>query len=59
VLINDLIRHRLKVNPLTLDGLKYLAKRVLLLGRLLKANTRQRALRRWWCQILSQDAQRR
>ncbi|MDG2969570.1 acyltransferase [Pseudomonas extremaustralis] len=46
MLINDLIRHRLKVNPLTLDGLKYLAKRVLLLGRLLKANTRQRALRR-------------
>ncbi|WP_282397560.1 acyltransferase [Pseudomonas sp. PS01298] len=46
MLINDLIRQRLKVNPLTLEGLKCLAKRVLLLGRLLKASRRQRALRR-------------
>ncbi|WP_339539351.1 acyltransferase [Pseudomonas sp. RA_5y_Pfl1_P24] len=46
MLINHLIRHRLKVSLLQPDGLKYLAKRVLLLGRLLKANSRQRALRR-------------
>ncbi|SDM96282.1 acyltransferase [Pseudomonas azotoformans] len=46
MLINHLIRHRLKISLLTPEGLKYLAKRVLLLGRLLKADRRQRMLRR-------------
>ncbi|WP_330913710.1 acyltransferase [Pseudomonas sp. GXZC] len=46
MLIDHLIRHRLKVSLLTPQGLKYLAKRVLLLGRLLTASRRQRALRR-------------
>lgn len=46
MLINDLIRHRLKISLLRPQGLKYLAKRVLLLARLLKADSRQRALRR-------------
>ncbi|SDS44357.1 maltose O-acetyltransferase [Pseudomonas cedrina] len=46
MLINDLIRHRLKISLFKPQGLKYLAKRVLLLARLLKADSRQRALRR-------------
>lgn len=46
MLINHLVHHRLKVSLLKPAGLKYLAKRLLLLGRLLKAHHLQRALRR-------------
>jgi len=46
VLINDLFQHRVRVSPFTLAGLKYLAKRVLLLSRLIQANHRQCRLRR-------------
>jgi len=46
VLINYLVRHRLRVSLLKIDGLKYLAKRVLLLGKLFTADCRLAKLRR-------------
>ena len=46
MLINYLFQHRVRVSPFTLAGLKYLAKRVLLLSRLIQANRRQGRLRR-------------
>jgi maltose O-acetyltransferase len=46
VLIDHLIRHRLKISLFTPVGLRYVAKRVLLLRRLLKANALQQSLRR-------------
>ena len=46
MLINYLFRHRLRLDLLKVDGLKYLAKRFLLLGRLLKTHRRLRKLRR-------------
>ncbi len=46
MLIDYLFQHRVRVSPFKLAGLKYLAKRVLLLSRLLQASHRQSRLRR-------------